>query len=305
MKPKFIMMVGLPGSGKSYYSNIYKNSFNAVVHASDDIRAELFGSVQNQQQNDKVFSTLHSRVVSDLKDGKNVIYDATNINYKRRKSFLDRNLHNIDCEKICVFVATPYEKCLENNQNRVAVVPQFVIDKMYKTFYVPQYYEGWDKITIEYGGFGGYRSWYSIYEIFGDKDGLNSISQDNPHHTLTIGEHCSKCAEEVEKLKEHDPVLSLAALFHDIGKKFTKSFKNSKNEITDVAHYYQHENVSAYMSVFFASDYTSTDFTLAVAKYIQFHMRLFDNNNEKLIDLLGIDAYNDLLLLHEADLATK
>ena len=84
MKPMFMMMVGLPYSGKSCYAEKLKEEFNAVVHSSDAIREEILGDVQDQNNNGKVFDVLHRRVIEDLSNGRNVIYDATNINYKRR-----------------------------------------------------------------------------------------------------------------------------------------------------------------------------------------------------------------------------
>ena len=66
--PSLLMLVGLPGSGKSTY---IKNHFNQNlhVHSSDDIREELSGNVNNQDINKEVFELLHKRVKDDLKNG--------------------------------------------------------------------------------------------------------------------------------------------------------------------------------------------------------------------------------------------
>ena len=100
MNPTFIMMVGLPYSGKSYYAEKLSKEYGAVVHSSDAIRAEILGDVQDQNNNGKVFEVLHRRVYDDLSNGKSVIYDATNINYKRRMDAIQR-LKRIPCEKVC------------------------------------------------------------------------------------------------------------------------------------------------------------------------------------------------------------
>ena len=97
----FFMMVGLPGSGKSTFArDVLSASPGAVVHSSDEIRRELLGDENDQTQQALVFSTLHERVFSDLRAGKNVVYDATNINYKQRKQFVDcvRALRIRDCK---------------------------------------------------------------------------------------------------------------------------------------------------------------------------------------------------------------
>lgn len=300
---KFIMMVGLPGSGKSLRAKNLAVKENAIIHSSDNLRQELFGDKNTQDNNEELFKELHRRIKQDLKGEQNVIYDATNISYKRRKAFLEE-LKKINCEKICYLVATPYEKCLDQNKSRKRQIPEYVIKKMYLSFYIPQYYEGWDKINIiwndeEYN--------FDIHELFNGANGLNKISQDNPNHTLTIGEHCLKCAGICEELVD-DFELNMAALYHDIGKRFTKQFKNSKGEDTDIAHYYQHHLVSAYDSMFYLrwlDDYTM----LNVVKYIQWHMQPFfiktDKAKNKLINLIGQTAYEKLLILHKADKLAK
>jgi len=300
---KFIMMVGLPGSGKSLRAKNLAVKENAIIHSSDTLRQELFGDENTQDNNEELFTELHRRIKQDLKGEQNVIYDATNISYKRRKVFLEE-LKKINCEKICYLVATPYEKCLDQNKSRKRQIPEYVIKKMYLSFYIPQYYEGWDKINIiwndeEYN--------FDIHELFNGANGLNKISQDNPNHTLTIGEHCLKCAGICEELVD-DFELNMAALYHDIGKRFTKQFKNSKGEDTDIAHYYQHHLVSAYDSMFYLrwlDDYTM----LNVVKYIQWHMQPFfiktDKAKNKLINLIGQTAYEKLLILHKADKLAK
>lgn len=74
MNPTFIMMVGLPYSGKSYYAEKLSKEYGAVVYSSDAIRAEILGDVQDQNNNGKVFEVLHRRVYDDLSNGKSVIY---------------------------------------------------------------------------------------------------------------------------------------------------------------------------------------------------------------------------------------
>lgn len=297
------MMVGLPGSGKSLRAKFLAVKENAIIHSSDTLRQELFGDENTQDNNEELFKELHRRIKRDLKGEQNVIYDATNISYKRRKVFLEE-LKKINCEKICYLVATPYEKCLDQNKSRERQIPEYVIKKMYLTFCIPQYYEGWDEIKIIWNDEGYI---FDTHELFYGENGLTYIEQDNPNHTLTIGNHCLKCYELcTEQIDDID--VSIAALYHDIGKRFTKQFKNSKGEDTDIAHYYQHHLVSAYDSMFYLrwlDDYTM----LKVVKYIQWHMQPFfiktDKAKNKLINLIGQTAYEKLLILHKADKLAK
>ena len=89
--PMFYMMVGLPGSGKSFTAESIPN---AVVHSSDAIRAEVLGDENDQTQQDLVFQTLHKRVLQDLVDGKDVVIYATpiitqDISYNTRDLVID------------------------------------------------------------------------------------------------------------------------------------------------------------------------------------------------------------------------
>lgn len=54
--PMFYMMVGLPGSGKSFTAESIPN---AVVHSSDAIRAEVLGDENDQTQQDHDPHSLH------------------------------------------------------------------------------------------------------------------------------------------------------------------------------------------------------------------------------------------------------
>lgn len=296
---KFIMMVGLPGSGKSTIAKELSVKENAILHSSDDLREELFGDADNQNSNWLLFQELQKRISRDLLAGKSVIYDATNLSYKKRKALIERL--EIGCYKECCMVATPYEKCLSQNRSRSRSVPEKVIESMYKSIFVPQYFEGWDNIEIKFNNDDN----FDISELFKE---LDIVSQDNPYHTLTIGEHCKKCME-YNKAHSGDDVLATAALMHDdIGKKFTKKFEDSKGNPASFAHFYGHQNVSAYMSLFYLRHFPKEKM-LETVKYIQWHMHPMNISTEKArskaIALLGEEFYNNLLKLHEADIKAK
>jgi len=299
---KFIMMMGLPASGKSTIANELSIKENAIIHSSDNLRKELFGNDEDQNDNNRLFKELHKRIKKDLVDNKNVIYDATNISYKRRKSFLEE-IYKITDEKICYLIATPFEECLKQNKNRERKVPESAIKKMYLSFYIPQHYEGWDKIEIIYNT----NNKFDTHMLFNGENGLNYIEQNNPNHTLTIGKHCLKCCDICEQLID-DFELNIAALYHDIGKRFTKQFKNIKGEDTEIAHYYNHHFVSAYESLFYLKDLLKENI-LNITNYIQWHMQPFfietDKSKNKFINLVGEEFYNKLMILNKADINAK
>lgn len=73
----FYMMVGLPGSSKTTVSKKLSKEYNAIIIATDELREELLGDVQDQSSNGLIFQEAIHRIIENLKD-KNVIFDATN-----------------------------------------------------------------------------------------------------------------------------------------------------------------------------------------------------------------------------------
>lgn len=285
--PTLYVMVGLMGSGKSTVAQEISEKYNANIHSSDDIRVEICGDVNNQKRNKEVFALLHNRIKNDLKNGKSTIYDATNISYKRRMAFI-QELENIPCYKICVFVATPYEECLERNRNRDRMVPEEVIKRVYMSFDVPAFFEGWDEIRTIY-----------FKERKPVVDFLNAVldyDQNNKHHSLTLGQHCLKCASEVEKLTS-EKLLFDVALLHDCGKPFCRVDKENGS------HFCNHERVGAYESLSY-----QTDSPLDTAFLIRWHMLPYElernpESAQNYIKLFGEELFDRIILFHQADRA--
>jgi predicted kinase len=297
-KPIFIMMVGLVGSGKSTYAKQLSDDINAIICNSDAIRGELFGNENIQNQNEEVFRVLHKRIKNNLKNGKNTIYDATNIKSRRRRAFLSE-LKNIPCIKKCIIMATPFHMCYKQNESRSRIVPYEVIDRMYKNWNTPYWFEGWDDIRIVFP-----QNYKIVDTVENWIDKHMEFNQDNPHHVYTLGQHCKLVGEE---LKDNS-LLYYAGSLHDCGKPFVKSFVNSKREITDIAHYYQHHCTGSYDSLFF--DYPQSVNRLDVSIIINLHMQPYfwekdkeygDKTKHKYQKLLGDKLYNNVMRLHKAD----
>ena len=295
METKFFMMVGLPGCGKSIIAEEMAKSYDCNVYSSDSIREEINGDARCQDNKDEVFALLHKRIKDDLRAGKSCIYDATNINWKRRQHFLSNELRNINCKKVCILVAKPYEECLKDNGERDRVVPTDVIERMYKNFHIPYYYEGWDDIEICYAS--EYR--FNIDEKI---DSLMKYDQGSKYHSLTLGGHLKATCDWLLENTTGDGIDLIAALLHDIGKPFCRTEDLENN----TAHYYNHQNVGAYDSLFLnslANERERLDLAVTIMHHMDPYFWKSHETVEKYRTLWGVPLYLRVMKLHNADKA--
>ena len=246
---KLILLIGIPGSGKTTYAEKYVAKNPNVVHlSSDKIRAELWGNEATQGDNNEVFSLMQSRAIEALNNGLDVVYDATNITRKDRSYIISICPKFVQIEAYVIWA--PIETCIERDAARERTVGKAVIDKMLKRFQPVYYDEGIDAIKlIKPDGFN--------IELYNKKIlAAMRIPHDNPHHTLNIYDHCDK-ASDIALEREFDSEMQIAALIHDIGKPYVKDFHDYKGNISNIAHYYSHDNVGAWMS------YGSTNIDIA------------------------------------------
>lgn len=298
---ELIMLVGLPGCGKSTIAKHYQEK-GYKIFSSDAIRKEIYGDESVQDDPQKIFQILHKRIKENLKNGESCIYDATNIRSKNRIAFL-REIQKIECHKKCLVVWAPIEICKKRNAERERNVPDYVIERMWRQFETPYYFEGWDEIEVFYSL--SHEESIKVFDNFYDnKEKTFYFNQDNSHHKLTLGEHMSNAADFVDS---YGSVITKAALFHDYGKLFTKTFFDKRGNASKDAHYYDHQNVGAY-EIFSAYLGMDKKEIIEISALICYHMHpYFWANNpkmeEKYRQLWGEDFYNKILLIHEADVA--
>lgn len=231
------LVVGIPGSGKSTYIKKHAMDDDIIV-SSDALRLELYGDENDQTHNPEVFAEAHRRIIDGLNDGNDVWFDATNITRKARAGIISV------CPKhariVAVVVWAPIDICIERDAARERTVGRNVIMRMCKNFEFPFYDEGINSIDISRGEFPEELA----QKYLSDMD----MSQDNPHHTLTVKDHCDAAAKYAD---EHycSYSVKLAAKYHDIGKPLCKTFTNTKGEPTEIAHYYGHQGASAWMAI--------------------------------------------------------
>ena len=314
----FTMLIGLPGSGKSSYARDYvATRHGTIIVSSDDIRQELWGDANDQQNPSKVFNEMFLRTVSAMTQGTNVIYDATNLTAKTRKTTLARLRQAIGQDFIAVadVIVCSISECKRRQGERDRKVPDEVIDRMVRQFQTPWYNEGWDTINVINCG--------KMQNINREHWRMLGESHDNHHHSRSLEMHCAACEGQMKDML-HDSVhfsecgqkmIIEAAYHHDIGKHKTKVFKDSHGNPSEEAHYYNHENVGAYL--WLSGDKIKEwprEAFLFIALLIQWHMQPYFLRDEdgnyttkfkEWCDKKGFNYlfYESICLIHEADKA--
>lgn len=299
---ELIMLVGLPASGKTTVANEYKERGYKVFSYSE-IRTELFGKSNTQNDTEPVFKVMHSRIRASLLSGDNVVYDATNINARRREAFLNE-IRMFDCHKHCVFMAVPYSTCVIKNQKRADRFPFSAMERMRKSFDIPYYFEGWDEITINRVRTA------CDYDPFDYVESFINTSQDSPNHPFTLGYHMKE-AWRYAVDEGYNKYVQWAALLHDIGKPATKTFTKLNGSVDSKAHYYNHQNVGAYNSLFmnYPKELSDSDI-LHIALLINYHMVPYtfgksENGRSKMREKLGDEIYNEVMQVHYCDINAR
>lgn len=294
---EFVMMIGLPGSGKDYFIEHDDILKNHVIVSTDQIRKD--NGYKQGTKND-VFQIAHDMIIDSLSLGKNVVFNATNLQRKFRMNLLTElraKFPNVFYEADVIIA--PVKLCKEQNSYRdeFGCVPEKVIDNMVRSFQIPLEKEGFDGIYCFYPN----KKAYCIEDVAGlwikkeyasvDFDALNSFDQDNPFHTMTLGQHMQNTYKYV--VKHYNPPvpesdfwgckpLFEAAKYHDIGKLITKDYHDRKGRPTETAHYYGHENAGAYLilsefpflSSYDTETYITEEVFVKMATYVNFHMRV-------------------------------
>lgn len=297
------ILIALPGAGKSTYAkNILKEDSSVIIVSSDAIRKELYGSEEDQSHNQEVFNEVFKRTRAAIKDNKHCIIDATNLSRKRRIAFL-KQFNN--CEKRATVFAIPFEVCWEHNIFRGRIVPQYAMNRMHRSFEPPHWAEGFDRIDIV--------RWDSDNLTIEDELAENiKCEHDNPHHSLSCGEHClaaEEAAKDICKEEYWDSVTSYlitkAARYHDVSKYKCKVFHNAKGAPTDDAHYFNHENVSAYDYMAYEAGMESEYDTIVIANLIANHMVFYTGEAaiKKRKNIYGANFWAMLEVLNRADKA--
>lgn len=158
-QPEIVVLVGIPGSGKSTWVRQQMARYpekNYVVISLDDIIEEL-GAAAGIQNYGIAFYKFIGQATSMMKakaqqafaDRRNIIWDQTSLTEKKRRSILNQ-ARGYRAEAV-VWSLTDEEWKRRFNKRKAEVgkdIPQNILDNMAKSFTMPNKTEGFEKVTV-------------------------------------------------------------------------------------------------------------------------------------------------------------
>ena len=142
-RPRIILLVGLPGCGKSTW--LANQGLRAL--SSDGIREILADDPTDQSLNARVFATLRYLLRQRLAIGRPVTYvDATHLSVEERRPYLTLAAA-YGCDVEAVWFDIPVTVCQERNLGRERVVPAEVIERLSRKLVPPTVEEGFAMVS--------------------------------------------------------------------------------------------------------------------------------------------------------------
>lgn len=150
--PKFIMLMGLPGTGKSTLRSEYGAEY---VHLSTDDYIEESAKKAGKTY-DEMFQSAIKEATSVINlafeaaigDNKSVVWDQTNLSKKKRKKVFDRVPNHY--RKVLVMLTcdeATRQKRLKDREGKT--IPVSIDKSMQDSIEYPTTDEGWDRVVVK------------------------------------------------------------------------------------------------------------------------------------------------------------
>lgn len=160
---KLVILCGISGAGKTdaFLKRHFSDFKDFVYLSTDDVRAVIGKDRTDQTVNGKTFENIKWNIEYFLRQGKDVVVDATNPTPSDRKNLLkaatraeergslfsDRLSSKI--ERIAYVKFVPLQVALTRNANRSRIVPEDIIRRQAAKFSIPTITEGFDTIVVD------------------------------------------------------------------------------------------------------------------------------------------------------------
>lgn len=158
-QPKIIVLVGLPGSGKSFYRDkllcTHIGADFVIISSDDEIEAlcaeaGLTYSEGFEQFIGKGTHIMKQKFRDAVNNDRNIIWDQTNLTPKKRRGILKQVPHTYFKEAIAVEVTIEEleERLARREKETGKHIPTHVVNSMAQSYLPPTKEEGFDTVTI-------------------------------------------------------------------------------------------------------------------------------------------------------------
>ena len=155
--PSYIMLVGVPGSGKSTFIKHFKESFDIKIHiASTDDLLEVEAARMGLTYSDAFFKVsqkilkkeMENEIKKSIDCNTTIIHDQTNMSVKARRTKLSviPGHYKRFCLDFKVDKLILKQRLDERAELTGKVIPPFVMSNMFSQYQVPTKEEGFDLI---------------------------------------------------------------------------------------------------------------------------------------------------------------
>jgi len=145
------VLVGLPFSGKTaFYENELKPKLSEdhIRVNPGEIKQILRASgLSEDEVNKYCFKLMMDRVRKGIKEGRDVVFDATNLTKVVRKKLI-KEAKKCKTEVVAYVINPPLKVCLERNKKAGNIIPEERFRRLYKQFELPTQKEGFDKVIM-------------------------------------------------------------------------------------------------------------------------------------------------------------
>jgi predicted kinase len=146
-KNALVILVGPPASGKTTWGKEFACKNNMVYVSTDAIRAEVGSGEGDQTVSAAAFFIAKKRIAAALTNGKNAMIDATSVNRKSRKDWIDI-AKTAGAYIIAVAFEVPKAELLKRDAQRERHVGEEVIDRFISKYSRPDTNEV-DKVIVK------------------------------------------------------------------------------------------------------------------------------------------------------------